>query len=56
MDVFCTDQESSNKPLSIMGDVYRDCTECICMLDIKTPLPDAFDDLVLENILKNWCW
>jgi hypothetical protein len=35
MDVFCTDQESSNKPLSIMGDVYKRCKECICMLDIK---------------------
>jgi hypothetical protein len=22
MDVFCTDQDSNNKPLSIMGDVY----------------------------------
>lgn len=37
MDVFCTDQESSNKPLSIMGDVYRNCKECVCMLDIKIP-------------------
>jgi hypothetical protein len=37
MDVFCTDQDSSNKPLSIMGDVYRKCKECICMLDIKIP-------------------
>jgi hypothetical protein len=37
MDVFCTDQESNNKPLSIMGDVYRYCTECVCMLDIKLP-------------------
>jgi hypothetical protein len=37
MDVFCTDQESNNKPLSIMGDVYRYCKECICLLDIKIP-------------------
>lgn len=35
IDVFCTDQDSYNKPLSIMGDVYRNCKECICMLDIK---------------------
>jgi hypothetical protein len=37
MDVFCTDQDSNNKPLSIMGDVYRKCKECICLLDIKIP-------------------
>jgi len=37
MDVFCTDQEVVNKPLSIMGDVYRNCVECVCMLDIKIP-------------------
>lgn len=37
MDVFCTDQESSNKPLSIMGDVYKNCRECVCMLDIEIP-------------------
>jgi hypothetical protein len=37
MDVFCTDQEDVNKPLSIMGDVYRYCKECICMLDVKIP-------------------
>jgi hypothetical protein len=37
MDVFCTDQDSNNKPLSIMGDVYRQCKECICLLDIKIP-------------------
>lgn len=34
MDVFCTDQDSDNKPLDIMGDVYKNCTECICMVDI----------------------
>lgn len=37
MDVFCTDQESNNKPLHIMGDVYKNCTECICLLDIEIP-------------------
>lgn len=37
MDVFCTDQDSNNKPLSIMGDVYRNCERCVCLLDIKIP-------------------
>lgn len=37
IDNFCIDQESSVKPLSIMGDVYSRCTECVCMLDIKIP-------------------
>lgn len=37
MDVFCTNQGTKNKPLSIMGDVYRNCKECVCMLDIKIP-------------------
>jgi hypothetical protein len=37
MDVFCTNQESNNKPLSIMGEVYRNCEECICLLDVKIP-------------------
>jgi hypothetical protein len=37
MDVFCTNQEDVNKPLSIMGDIYKNCSECICMLDIKIP-------------------
>jgi hypothetical protein len=37
VDVFCTDQDSDNKPLSIMGDVYRYCKECICLLDIEIP-------------------
>lgn len=37
IDVFCIDQSSDNKPLSIMGDVYRNCVECICLLDIKIP-------------------
>jgi hypothetical protein len=35
MDVFCTDQSDINKPLDIMGDVYKNCTECICMFDIR---------------------
>jgi hypothetical protein len=40
MDVFCTNQDI-NKPLNIMGDIYKNCKECVCMLDIKIPvLPD----------------
>ena len=34
MDVFCTNQDDDNKPLDVMGDIYRDCIECVCMLDI----------------------
>lgn len=49
MDVFCTDQESSNKPLSIMGDVYRNCKECICMLDIEIPR-------FINQSYDSWSW
>jgi hypothetical protein len=59
MDVFCTDQESNNKPLSIMGDVYRNCKECICMMDIKMPdfishhqHPKNYMKVVLDHILE----
>jgi hypothetical protein len=33
MDVFCTNQEDENKPLDVMGDIYRNCRECVCLLD-----------------------
>ncbi|KFH61782.1 hypothetical protein MVEG_12365 [Podila verticillata NRRL 6337] len=35
MDNLCIDQEAKaeDKPLEIMGDIYRKCTECVCMLD-----------------------
>lgn len=34
MDVFCTNQGQKDKALDIMGDIYKNCEECICMLDI----------------------
>jgi hypothetical protein len=34
MDVFCTNQEDKNKPLDVMGDIYRNCRECVCLLDV----------------------
>lgn len=33
MDVFCTNQDDDNKPLDVMGDIYRNCMECICLFD-----------------------
>lgn len=33
MDVFCTNQEDEHKPLDVMGDIYRECVECVCLLD-----------------------
>jgi hypothetical protein len=47
MDVFCTDQDSNNKPLSIMGDVYENCKECVCLLDINIPY-------ILNQPKKTW--
>lgn len=32
MDVFCTNQDD-NKPLDVMGDIYKNCVECVCLLD-----------------------
>jgi hypothetical protein len=37
IDVFCTNQDDDNKPLNIMGDVYKYSKSCICLLDIKIP-------------------
>jgi hypothetical protein len=34
MDVLCTDQDTDDKPLDVMGNIYEKCEECICMLDI----------------------
>jgi hypothetical protein len=39
MDVFCTNQEDINKPLDVMGDIYRYCKECICLLDTICDIP-----------------
>ena len=33
MDVLCTNQEAKKKVLNIMGDIYKNCTECICLID-----------------------
>lgn len=35
MDNLCIDEstKAEDKPLEIMGDIYRKCLECICMLD-----------------------
>jgi hypothetical protein len=42
MDVFCTNQEDENKPLDVMGDIYRKCKECVCLLDSVCDVP-GFD-------------
>ena len=33
MDVLCTNQEAEKKALDIMGDIYKNCIECICLID-----------------------
>jgi hypothetical protein len=38
MDVFCTNQEDVNKPLDVMGDIYKNCVECVCLLDYECKL------------------
>jgi hypothetical protein len=35
MDVFCTNQDTNDKALDIMGDIYKNCKECICLLDYE---------------------
>lgn len=35
MDVFCTNQEDVNKPLEVMGDIYKKSMECVCLLDYE---------------------
>src|SRR5690349_9387149 len=42
MDVLCTNQESNDKPLDVMGDIYRKCKECVCLLDSVCNVP-GFD-------------
>lgn len=45
MDVFCTNQEAEKKALDIMGDIYKNCRECICLIDgeSRINLEDSFD-------------
>lgn len=40
MDVFCTNREDVNKPLDIMGNIYKNCMECICLLDTICDVPE----------------
>lgn len=35
MDNLCIDQSKDEKPINIMGDIYRKCKGCICMLDYE---------------------
>jgi hypothetical protein len=39
MDVLCTNQDTSDKPLDVMGDIYRKCKECVCLLDYVCDVP-----------------
>jgi hypothetical protein len=47
VDVFCTNQADDNRPLEIMGDIYKNCGECICMIDYTD------ECTTLENCIIN---
>lgn len=54
VDVFCTNQDDYNKPLDVMGDIYRECTECVCMLDYIYGTDASISEKnVLTNVVKN---
>lgn len=54
MDVFCTNQDDDNKPLDVMGDIYKECKECIAMLDIICDIPGSISDAsVWKAIAEN---
>lgn len=42
LDVLCTNQDTNDKPLDVMGDIYRRCKECVCLLDTVCDVP-GFD-------------
>jgi hypothetical protein len=49
MDVFCTNQEDDNKPLDVMGDIYKNGFECICLLDCPA---NTLEELTSKNLAK----
>jgi hypothetical protein len=54
MDVFCTDQSDINKPLDIMGDIYRNCKECVCLLDYICEIDTSINEKdMLANLVKD---
>jgi hypothetical protein len=54
MDVFCTNQEDINKPLDVMGNIYRYCKECVCLLDYICDIPGfTSEKAVLEDMAKD---
>jgi hypothetical protein len=52
MDNLCIDQSKGpeDKPLEIMGHIYRKCKECVCMLDYK-PINNERERI--EELLEN---
>lgn len=52
MDNLCIDQSKGpeDKPLEIMGDIYRKCVECVCMLDYK-PIDNERE--LIEELLED---
>jgi hypothetical protein len=56
MDNFCIDQSKGpeDKPLEIMGDIYRKCKECICLLNTICDIPGFNSEKeVLTNFAKD---
>jgi hypothetical protein len=54
MDIFCTNQDDDNKPLDVMGDIYRSCVECVCLLDTTCDIPGFTSEKeLLTDIAKS---
>jgi len=54
MDVFCTNQQDVNKPLDVMGDIYMNCVECICLFNTICTVNGFISEKdVLISLAKN---
>jgi hypothetical protein len=53
MDVFCTNQDTNDKALDIMGVIYKNCKECICLLDYKCEIEEYESEKEILYLLIN---
>jgi hypothetical protein len=51
VDVFCTNQDDISRPLDVMGDIYKNCKECVCLLDYSQ---DTYEHE--HNIMRGDTW
>ena len=50
IDLLCIDQSSENKPLHLMRDIYKNCHECIAMIDCPE---DVLEELSEKSFARS---